>query len=158
MFPLSRVLFVGFEKLQQVATNSNAKWVFDISIDIFEVGDSITLVEFPGCSVVADEVQMMEGEVGIQDEVEVDGYQGYSIKVVFQRKCLESFWADDYFFFHFISEDKKHYYCVIDKADEEEQIVFMVELSNTNIHQNTMMVVFMDTTLTFIAMLHSHPL
>jgi hypothetical protein len=34
----------------------------------------------------------------------------------------------------------------------------MVEFPDTNVHKHAVMIVFMDTALTLIAMLHSHPL
>lgn len=33
----------------------------------------------------------------------------------------------------------------------------MIELSNTNTHEKAVMIVFMNTLITFIAMLHSYP-
>lgn len=82
-FPVHGAIPISFEQLYEVIAKPEAERMLDLPIDIFEVGDCIAFVELPGGSVITDEVDMVEGEVRIEDEAEVDGDEGETVEVVF---------------------------------------------------------------------------
>ena len=58
---------------------------------------------------------------------------------------------------HFDSEIDHNSDCIVEKSEEEEKIVPIIELSDTQIEQDTVMVEPMYTSPALIAMLHPAP-
>ena len=75
------MLLIRTEQLSQIRNNALAKWMHYLLIHVLQITYVVSLHALPCCSIVAAEIDVVDEEIGSEDQQEVQSHQRYCIPI-----------------------------------------------------------------------------